>query len=917
MALLQGLGAIETDLTLRPGTFRLRLKGAQRQRNSVPGNFDQQVVRVSIGGTQVALFSFEDSNYGEYITRPYTVTTTSNLTILIEGTVSTADYTAFVDEIQFERISEWDHPGSWTAGIPDAASNVLIPAGVEVALVGNTNVSNSVFVAGELLGSNQDATLDTGRIAVKGPQSLFEVGRDDTPYLENFTLTLTAKDEVVSHENSGNKFVLAEEGGTIRLSGDPKVNWTKLAVPANPGAKDIFLVDAVNWKPGDEIVIAGSTHQRRISGVDVYEDFAEKKQVGLVSQGGTQITLDTGTHGFIQKFHFGNGSADTYVSPSTTTHPNGQSWKFDQRAEVGVLTRNIKIQGNADSDTSKFGGHVIVKRGTVAGLHGSAFLNGVELFRMGQKQVLGRYPMHWHMMLDQASGQFLSNSSVHHSFNRAITIHGTDSVSVENNVVYSTMGHAIFLEDGSEENNKINGNLVMSTLRPEPGDEMLPSDNQFDEVQNRSPASYWITNPNNEMNNNVAAGTIGTGFWFIFPEFPTGLSSTEPTISGRTPQLNPLGSFDGNVAHSCGNAFDVNDSIFFFEPENPLIPNHSIQKNRAWIPPTEETITDFTAYANHVGLYSGIGNNLVKFRDNKLSDQNENIRFAAPNTISDSIIIANTGNVVFGQGQRRGYIIYDGPGRVIECHFQGFFDSIRSVISGAGAAKLHTNHIFSGITHDQLPTLPRVSIQDWTNNVNSAGAEFGVAIRDIDGSFWGTANTTITSNHPLMFVPTQDLTPSNVATNNFARLSPYRFGHLRFTVSGPSFSPSTNTYIKRLPNGSLAGSGEYSLGFVTQGYRQYPLIVEDDFVYAIRWDDQPNATAINLVIDDVQAVDSAILRLAGLGTQANLNVSGGATQVNTLGELRTATSTSYLILGNNVWVRFAGVGGEQSLDVTW
>ena len=37
-------------------------------------------------------------------------------------------------------------------------------------------------------------------------------------------------------------------------------------------------------------------------------------------------------------------------------------------------------------------------------------------------------------------------------------------------------------------------------------------------VENRTPASYWITNPQNTFEDNVAAGTEGTGFWFALPE---------------------------------------------------------------------------------------------------------------------------------------------------------------------------------------------------------------------------------------------------------------------------------------------------------------------------------------------------------------------------------------------------------------
>jgi hypothetical protein len=69
---------------------------------------------------------------------------------------------------------------------------------------------------------------------------------------------------------------------------------------------------------------------------------------------------------------------------------------------------------------------------------------------MGQKAIMGRYPIHWHLVTDQAQGQYVRNSSIHHSFNRAVTIHGTDYITVEDNFCYDHIGHGIFLENGAE-----------------------------------------------------------------------------------------------------------------------------------------------------------------------------------------------------------------------------------------------------------------------------------------------------------------------------------------------------------------------------------------------------------------------------------------------------------------------------------
>ena len=53
-------------------------------------------------------------------------------------------------------------------------------------------------------------------------------------------------------------------------------------------------------------------------------------------------------------------------------------------------------------------------------------------------------------MMGDARGSYLKDLSIHHSFNRGVTIHGTDNVVVQRNLAYDVVGHTFFLEDGAE-----------------------------------------------------------------------------------------------------------------------------------------------------------------------------------------------------------------------------------------------------------------------------------------------------------------------------------------------------------------------------------------------------------------------------------------------------------------------------------
>ena len=117
-------------------------------------------------------------------------------------------------------------------------------------------------------------------------------------------------------------------------------------------------------------------------------------------------------------------------------------------------------------------------------------------------------------------GQYIRNAAIHDTYNRCVTVHGTNNLRVENNVTYNTVGHCFFLEDGIEHGNQFVHNLAIQTkchtTKPcvptnlaangdndypyekrlevrkisfAAKDMLLPSDNTV--------AAYWITNPDN------------------------------------------------------------------------------------------------------------------------------------------------------------------------------------------------------------------------------------------------------------------------------------------------------------------------------------------------------------------------------------------------------------------------------------
>ncbi|MBC8122833.1 MAG: hypothetical protein H7Y22_13455 [Gemmatimonadaceae bacterium] len=133
---------------------------------------------------------------------------------------------------------------------------------------------------------------------------------------------------------------------------------------------------------------------------------------------------------------------------------------------------------------------------------------------------------------------YLKNSSIHHSYNRCVTLHGTNQVTVQSNVAYDAIGHCFFLEDGIETKNVFDQNLGLVTRKP--ATYLIPSD-EF-------PSTFWITNPDNTFTGNVAGGSEGFGFWYDLPEHPTGASAAAGT--NVYPRTTAMGLFKDNTAHS-------------------------------------------------------------------------------------------------------------------------------------------------------------------------------------------------------------------------------------------------------------------------------------------------------------------------------------------------------------------------------
>ncbi len=131
------------------------------------------------------------------------------------------------------------------------------------------------------------------------------------------------------------------------------------------------------------------------------------------------------------------------------------------KAEVGLLTRNIKMMGDPTSWEGEYGSHLMMAGNAENGL--VSHIAYTEFTHCGQPRIVGRYCMHFHMNGDVADS-YAKGNAVHDSFARVITLHGVHFLTVSENVGYRVKGHNFFIEDGIETMNVIEYNLAIGSL---------------------------------------------------------------------------------------------------------------------------------------------------------------------------------------------------------------------------------------------------------------------------------------------------------------------------------------------------------------------------------------------------------------------------------------------------------------------
>ena len=488
----------------------------------------------------------------------------------------------------FRYVSMWSDDTTWGGEFaPMEMESVYVPEGFNLYVdVDSTPELNLIMVEGSLIFApdtdpNHERFFDARYIYLSN--AYMEVGTEEFPYTSKLTITMHGNVSSPYLPIFGNKCI-AVQRSTLDMHGIKRTpTWTKLNDTVEPGSDIIKLNHPVDWVAGDQIAIASTSYKGREG---------EQRTIKSIDNSNPNVpvvTLDSP----LEYKHFAK------------TEWYGDEW-IDMRAEVGLLTRNVKFRGDQETSAKNQYGATIF-------LHSEgddslvARLEYIELNEVGQAFKVGRYAVHFHM-IGAVHKSYCKGFGTHTSFNRAFTMHGTHYLRITENVIFNTKGHNIFIEDAVEKKNHITRNLIMMAKRSW---SLLNTD--------QTPACIWITSPDNNFIDNACGGSDRYAYWYDLQIHAIGPHAN----TNVCPENERVGEFRGNTAHSCGRygLRIFHNMIPRKFPCKPFVYDHA-NTTDPWHknPPITAHFTNFTGWKNgrNGAIAERVGD--VRWSDFKVAD---------------------------------------------------------------------------------------------------------------------------------------------------------------------------------------------------------------------------------------------------------------------------------------------------------
>lgn len=308
---------------------------------------------------------------------------------------------AFRATITSVQSGNWSDPATWGGRVPAAGDAPVISAGHTVFADTDAAIAGMQVTGILMFDPSRSATItSTKNIIVTG---LLEMLSPKPAVVQ--TIRFTGINEN-NFAGGGMDPVTTDIGlwvmdaGRLHLQGADKTSWANAIGAITSGATTITVNDAANWQPGNELLITATS-----AGATNFETRTIKAITG------NTITLNTGA----------------------TAHPviNNQ-WT----AEVGNLTRNVRIEGTAAGRS-----HVFIRSTSPQLIQNVAFRylgprkdqNGDNI----KDLIQGRYGLHFHHCDDGSVGSQVQSCVMRDIGNHAYVPHVSNGIEFRNNIAYN------------------------------------------------------------------------------------------------------------------------------------------------------------------------------------------------------------------------------------------------------------------------------------------------------------------------------------------------------------------------------------------------------------------------------------------------------------------------------------------------
>lgn len=735
----------------------------------------------------------------------------------------------------------------------------------------------------------------------------------------------------------GYRGMIVNAHGRMIFTGAKKgTAWLKLSETALPGDNFIHLdlgLDEVSvmsalkstplfpnlsWKVGDEIAIASTSY-------NPHE--AEKFKITSIDRRTGRIGLS----GVVQYRHLGETELyqTQYQGPVV----------LDQRAEVVNLTRSILITAedytqvvNDKTDLNsalakrslpilsqtQLGGHVMVHR------QGFAAVDSVEFKHMGQAGLMARYPFHWHLVGD-ATGQFIRNSAIHESFQRCITVHQTNNTQVHNNACYNFKGHGYFLEDGNEVGNRITNNIGIRATFPDLDKVLLKSDSpQQTEAQGRFPhvSVFWISHPSNIIKYNVAAGSVGTGFWMSFEDV---IKDSAGNVLAR-PLTSATQEFNYNTAHSTVTGFTWDGAAMGSLTNNPRNPKDKNIISAHYEPPVTPIFRGLVAYKNTLtGIY--FRGHSARYENSIVADNGWSFWLAYNQKVKDTVMIGRSrnhtaqedvyfhNNIRTDRQKKAGITLYDGPFELERIDFLNFATVPKTFTLTSGQVYNTTEVPFLGIGGTDKNTNITRSLSFSPEPYHRAWLDSGVsqdnAIRDLDGTLTGIPKSMLVWAQSMAILPNSQCVAQGPRFNNMS-ICPKGYSEPKVVVASNISWWSVPFNIRREDGRKWTNWNDNKFSTVPNPNHLYQLIFNGEY---------PATRIFTWINADTLGTSSAIIKVIGHGNNCRLyHPTAVYQELSSLSQLRAHSQTAYYREGNDFFYkviptyRFFAVSPDQTME---